>query len=165
MNQPTDLAAFHRVQNFLLTESTLLDRDDWNAWLSLFTPDGMYWMPANPHQTSPLDHVSLIYDDATLRELRFRRFRDHSESGALSLQPPPRSLRYLSNIAVQEHSAESVVAQANVILAQYALATLQTFYARVRWDLNVSGEGFLIRSKRVDLLNCDGPLSDILVYL
>lgn len=165
MMQPADIAVFLSVQNFLIAESAALDRNDWDTWLSLFTADGVYWMPAEAQQTSPVNHVSLIHDDAILRELRYRRFRGRSESGAISLQPHPRSLRCLSNITLVEHTPGNAIASANVILAQYAQTAVQTFYAQVRWDLHIEGERFLIRQKRVDLLNCDGLLSDILVYL
>jgi benzoate/toluate 1,2-dioxygenase beta subunit len=163
--QPIASSALAQVGRFLVAESYLLDHDDWDAWLALFTADGVYWMPADPQQATPFDHVSLIYDDATMRELRCRRFRDRGESAALSLQPHPRSLRCLTNVDIIEHTAATVVVRANLVFVQYVRPSTQTFYARVRWELQIDGERCAIRRKRVDLLNCDGPLSDILVYV
>src|SRR6185295_14762490 len=89
---PTDAATHLRVQRFLIAESRALDDGDWDTWLALFSAEGIYWMPASPSQQDPLNHVSLIYDDAPLRDLRCRRYRDGGKAGALSLDPSPRSL-------------------------------------------------------------------------
>jgi benzoate/toluate 1,2-dioxygenase beta subunit len=157
MNEP--------VHRFLIEESRLLDAGDWESWLALFSQDGVYWMPAAPLQKDPVAHVSLIFDDAALRHLRCRRFLDRGEGGALSLQPFPRSLRFLSNIEVLDAAPQqSVTAHANLIVAQYAHSAVDTFHARVTWNLLAHEGRLLIQQKRVDLLNCDGPLSDILVY-
>jgi benzoate/toluate 1,2-dioxygenase beta subunit len=164
---PAAACAYLEVQSFLVAEARLLDETDWDAWLSLFTPDGVYWMPADPAQTDPLNHVSLMYDDATLRDLRCRRLRDRTESAAISLQPAPRCLRCLSNLEVfgSDAAALRVSARANVIFAQYSAPVVQTFHARVCWDLRAEAGKYFIRRKRVDLLNSDGLLSDILVFI
>ncbi len=153
-----------RVQHFLTEEARLLDSGDWDRWLALFAADGMYWMPVSPEQTDPLNHVSLIYDDAILRQMRCKRFRDRSETGALSLQPVPRCMRMITNLDLKIEPGR-VAAQASVIFAQYAQTTVSALYARVAWDLLDHADSYLIRRKRVDLLNSDGPLSDILAYL
>jgi len=153
-----------RVQHFLTEEARLLDAGDWDRWLALFATDGMYWMPVSPEQIDPLNHVSLIYDDAILRQVRCKRFSDRSETGALSLQPVPRCMRMITNLEVKTQPGRAA-AQASVIFAQYAHSSVSTFYARVAWDLREQVDSYLIQRKRVDLLNSDGPLSDILAYL
>src|SRR5436853_2780685 len=41
----------HEVEQFLYRQSELLDTKQWQAWIDLFTDDGVYWMPADPaHQ-------------------------------------------------------------------------------------------------------------------
>lgn len=157
-------ADWPRVQHFLTAEARLLDSGDWDPWLALFATEGMYWMPVSPEQTDPLNHVSLIYDDSILRQMRCKRFRDRSETGALSLQPAPRCMRMITNLDIETRPG-CVAAQASVIFAQYAQTTVSTHYARVAWDLREHADSYLIQRKRVDLLNSDGPLSDILAYL
>ena len=157
-------ADWQRVQRFLTGGARLLDTGDWDRWLALFATDGMYWMPVSPEQTDPLNHVSLLYDDAILRQMRCKRFQDRSEAGALSLQPAPRCMRMITNLEVQTEPGK-VAAQASVIFAQYAPPTVSAYYARVAWDLREHTDSYLIQRKRVDLLNSDGPLSDILAYL
>jgi len=60
-------------EDFLLHEARLLDEGRFDDWLSLFTPDARYWVPSEPDHASPLDTVSLIYDDRQLLETRVRR--------------------------------------------------------------------------------------------
>src|SRR3982751_5451022 len=38
----------HEVEQFLYRQSELLDTKQWQAWIDLFTDDGVYWMPADP---------------------------------------------------------------------------------------------------------------------
>ena len=157
-----DLCA--RIHGFLIEEARLLDHNDWDRWLALFTPRGTYWMPVSPDQTDPLNHVSLIYDDAILRQMRCKRFAERGDSGPLSLQPAPRCMRMLTNLRVTRTSA-TIRAEANVIFAQYAPPAVSTYYARVTWELEEHNDSYLIQHKRVDLLNSEGPLSDIHAYL
>jgi benzoate/toluate 1,2-dioxygenase beta subunit len=160
----TPTETYLQVQRFLIEEARLLDGNEWERWLALFAADAMYWMPVSPEQADPLNHVSLIYDDAILRQMRCKRFMDRSEAGALSLQPAPHCMRMITNLRVQT-APSGISAQASVIFAQYAQPSVSTHYARVVWHLRAAGDGFLIQHKRVDLLNSEGPLSDILAYL
>ena len=63
----------HECELFLLHEARLLDKGQFDDWLALFTPDARYWVPSEPDQASPIDTVSLIYDDRQLLETRVRR--------------------------------------------------------------------------------------------
>ena len=41
----------HRVEQFLFYQSELLDQKQWAAYIELFGPEGVYWMPVTPDQT------------------------------------------------------------------------------------------------------------------
>ena len=60
-------------EKFLAFEARLLDEARFDDWLGLFLPDAKYWVPSEPHQESPYDTVSLMYDDRRLLETRVRR--------------------------------------------------------------------------------------------
>jgi 3-phenylpropionate/cinnamic acid dioxygenase small subunit len=156
-------ALYQSVTQFIARECQALDDSDFRTWLALFDSDGVYWMPALWDQKDPIHHVSLIYETATLRGLRVRRFEDRD---ALSLQPPPRSVRHVSNLTlVSDTDAEEVEARAALMMAEYTGRALRCFHAHVRWRLRWRSDGYKIALKRVDLLNCDGVISDILTYL
>ena len=59
---PADVPAeaYHRIAQFLYREARLLDERRYDDWQSLWTDDGMYWMPREPGQASPYDHISLF---------------------------------------------------------------------------------------------------------
>lgn len=153
------------VEQFLIRESALLDDGQWEAWQQLYTADAVYWMPLDSAQPDGEQHVSLIYDNRTLLDLRCRRLRDADDASSLALQPFPRLLRFLSNVTVARADDGALRAGARLLAAQLGGGTLQQFHARVEWTLTGAAPDFRIARKRVDLLTAGTPLRDILVYL
>ena len=152
------------VEAFLVDEARLLDARDWTAWNRLFTPDGIYWVPAQPGQDDPLRHVSLIYEDALLREVRIRRFEDRN---AFSLQGGPRGWRIVANVRIDsfDPSIRMLTVSSRLMAAEYQRDTTTRFEAFVTHHLVLAEEGFRIALKRVELLNCDAAHGDISLYL
>lgn len=161
MNASIDAA---QIERFIIRESRLLDDERWQDWSALFTPDGLYWMPAAPGQADHKQHVSLICDDALLRDVRIKRFGD---AGALSLQPAPRTLRQLGGIVIQSDREASGdwQASARLVAVQQARGSTRWFMARCDYRIAASAEGLRLRLKRVELVDCDAPLGDIHHYL
>lgn len=58
-------ATWHSVTRFLAQEAKHLDDKNWDAWLTLYSPDAEYWIPAWDSDgtlvTDPTRHVSLIF--------------------------------------------------------------------------------------------------------
>ena len=79
-------------EDFLVHEARLLDEARFDEWLALFTPKAHYWVPSEPNQQSPLDTVSLMYDDRRLLETRVRRLGEpaHLFAGAAFAHQPHR---------------------------------------------------------------------------
>lgn len=153
----------YRVSQFLFHEARLLDERRWTEWNDLFAEDGEYWAPATPDQPDPVNHVSLIHENDLLRKVRIARF---ASPHAPSLQPFPRTAHLLSNVIVDAHDASSgdVTATSRFLMVEYR-RDRQRFYAGVcRHDLASRTDGFRIRLKRVDLVNCEGPLESSSVW-
>ncbi len=152
------------VEAFLVDEARLLDARDWNAWNQLFTPDGIYWVPAQPGQEDPLRHVSLIYEDALLREVRIRRFDDRN---AFSLQGGPRGWRMVANVRTDSSDpvAGTLTASSRLIAAEYQRERVTRFEAFVTHRLVIQEGQLRIALKRVELLDCDAAHGDISLYL
>ena len=36
----------HEVEQFLYRQAACLDGKQWQEWIDLFAPDGIYWMPS-----------------------------------------------------------------------------------------------------------------------
>lgn len=152
------------VEAFLVSEARLLDARDWTAWNQLFTPDGIYWIPAQPGQVDPLRHVSLVYEDALLREVRIQRFEDRN---AFSLQGGPRGWRIVANVRIDsaDMSAGTLTVSSRLMAAEYQRDRTTRFEAFVTHRLVMEQGQFRIALKRVELLDCDAARGDISLYL
>lgn len=161
----TAAADYFWLSQFLYREAALLDARDWDGWGKLFAADGTYWVPATRGQIDPFDHVSLINDNPMLREIRLRRLKN---GDAASLQTRPASSHLVSNIivAAADEQRGSYTLHSRFVVAQHASWGRSTFHGGYIHELVRDAEGALkIALKRVDLVDVDGPLGDILTIL
>ena len=153
------------LEQFLYHEARLLDEQRWEEWQALYLEDAEYWVPATPGQPDPHNHVSLIYETGLLRAVRVKRYK---HPNAFSLQPAPRSIHLLSNVvwdSFDENSRECIV-NSRFVMVQYRRDKQDVFVGSYTHKLLiVADDQFKIASKRVDLINCDAPLENILIYL
>ncbi len=153
----------HRVSQFIYHEARLLDERRWDEWEALFLDDGDYWAPATPGQPDPIDHVSLIHENQLLRKVRIARF---ASPAAYSLQPFPRTAHLVSNVMVDRHDPASgeVRAVSRFLMIEYRRGTQKFFGGAYEHNLELKDGAFKIRRKKVDLVNCEGPLESSNVY-
>src|SRR5271155_4784877 len=97
------------IELFLLREAKLLDSGEFEAWLALYAPQGIYWMPSQPGQTDPKGVASIIYEDYAILAIRVRRLL---EARALVLTPMPRTTHLVSNIEVTKGAEDEFSAEA-----------------------------------------------------
>ena len=152
------------IEQFLYHEARLLDEQRWEEWNALYLDDAEYWVPAAPDQPDPHNHVSLIYETGLLRAVRIKRYK---HPNAFSLQPRPRSVHLVNNIILEEFDADRAECSVNsrFIMLQYRREKQDVFAGSYNHRLRIEGNEFRIAGKRVDLLNCDAPLENILIYL
>jgi benzoate/toluate 1,2-dioxygenase subunit beta len=141
------------VEAFLIHETALLDECRYAEWIELFTPDGIYWVPANRDDGDPKTHVSLIYDD--VRRLKERLVR--ADSGMFWAQDPPtRATRMIGNLGI-ERDGESLLATSKLILVTQRRGQSQLFSGTCRHQLLQQGDSLRIRRKTVLLIQNDEP--------
>ncbi|WP_295373222.1 aromatic-ring-hydroxylating dioxygenase subunit beta [uncultured Pseudacidovorax sp.] len=164
-------------ENFILHEAELIDDRRWDDWLALFAPDGRYWIPLQGAvQADAQTHNALALEDRLLLELRVKRLhspRAHSQHPASRCQhvlQAPRRLPAgpdarvadgdsLANVdAVRLRTAFLYIESRGpqqVLLAGHCIHTL------------VPGGplGWLIREKRVNLLDAGQPLPAIQLFV
>lgn len=152
------------IEQFLYHEASFLDRPDLDKWLELYTDDGTYWMPAIPDQEDPENHISLFYDDRVLMEVRKRNF---VHPAAASKDYNIRASHIISNIqiaALDEKTGNCTVTSNFQCFLFYR--DKQTPYAGTyTHELVRDGDSYKIKSKRVDIINCDAPLNTIIIYI
>jgi 3-phenylpropionate/cinnamic acid dioxygenase small subunit len=163
---------WREIEAFLHREAALLDDRMWDEWLSLFTEDGIYWVPSVPGQKDPIDTISLFHEDRTLREMRVLRLRHpraysqefptrlaHVVTGAM---PDPAGGKGLDGGT--DRKADIVIRSSQHIL-EYRKEDQRMFGGTVRHWLRRDGAGWKIALKRIDLVNCDAPMETIQLFL
>lgn len=149
-----------RVEEFLFHEARLLDEREFEAWMALFSDDGIYWIPATQGQQDPLGEVSIAYEDRQLLDVRVRRLR-HPDNFAD--QPPARTRRVIGNVLLDDSDGTSTVVRSNFTLVEFQNDAQRLFAGEYVHTLAAAGDGFRIRQKRVNLLNCDAPMGGIVI--
>jgi benzoate/toluate 1,2-dioxygenase subunit beta len=150
------------IELFVLREARLLDCGQFEAWLELYAPQGIYWMPSQPDQTDPLNVASIVYEDHAILAIRVQRLL---EARALVLTPMPRTTHLVSNIEVLESNAEDYTVAAAFICVEHQGERQRLYSGRQTYRLARQNGTFRIMLKRVALLNCDGVHTPITIPL
>ena len=154
----------YELERFLYKEASFLDRPDLDKWMELYTEDGTYWMPAIQDQEDAEMHISLFYDDRVMMEVRRRNF---VHPAAASKEYVVRASHIISNIQVtelDERNGDCTVTSNFHCFLYYH--DRQTPYAGTyTHQLVRDGDSYKIKSKRVDIINCDTALNTIIIYI
>jgi len=145
------------AEALLYREASLLDHGDYGAWLDLFTPDVVFWMPAwrnEVEQTQDPDReLSLIYYQGHSNlEDRIRRIR----SGlSVASKVPLRVVHAVSNVMVTAQTSDgaSVSSCFTVHLVDVRAGRTHVFFGRYEHELVKTEKGWRIARKVVRLLN------------
>jgi benzoate/toluate 1,2-dioxygenase beta subunit len=148
------------VELFLLQEAKLLDMGDFGAWLDLYAPQGIYWMPSQPGQSDAKNVASIIYEDHAILAIRVRRLID---ARALVLTPMPRTTHLVSNIEITNSAGDEVTAEAAFICIEHQGDQRHLYSGRQTHQLIRGNGSFRISQKRVELLDCDGRHAPITI--
>jgi 3-phenylpropionate/cinnamic acid dioxygenase small subunit len=157
------------VEQFLYREARLLDTRRFDEWLDLWTPDGMYWVPHEPDQTSARDHISLFWEDATLRQVRVRRITNPRN---WSQQPLTRTARIVGNVMIEgADEAGRLIVHSTFGLTEWRngqrqLAGLTTHKLESQTSHTSSvNPNWKIYLKRVDLVNSTDAFANLEVFV
>ena len=159
------------AENFLYMEARLLDEDRLEEWLTLFTAEGIYWLPID-EEDDPERQASVIYDDPLQREKRVHQLRQGARYSQL---PASRTIHYLSNVEVEPGPDGEVNLRCNVLILelrpgdhqaiQKGLGNQRALAGRCLYRL-VSQEGsWRIALKKVLLIDRDMPLYNLTFVL
>lgn len=165
MNRSTGSAPdLAECERFLVHEAQLLDDARFDDWLALFTLNAWYWVPSEPGQDNPHNTVSLIYDDRRLLETRVRRL---ASPRIYSQEPRSRTSRIVTNVGYGDPvENESIcVIRSKFQLVEFRRNAQTLFAGTLHHHLLQEGNSFRIAGKRVDLVNCDGPMDGLVVPL
>ena len=151
-----DLAMRESCRMLLEREARLLDQARHDEWLEMYAPECLYWVPASPGGGDPSRDVAVAFDDR--RRLGDRIFRLAS-GHAWSQQPPSRTSRLVSNVAVFATNDPAVVmTRSNFLTTELQAGDIRTHAGWTGHRLRRRGDGWEIVVKQVNLINCDQNL-------
>ena len=151
------------VEALLYREARLLDENRLEEWLSLFTDDAVYWVPAGGDAPDPTRHVSLVYDDRQRLGLRVDRLQG---SHAYAQDPPSRICRIVTNVEVEESAtgAGEVDVHSVLTIVEVRAGKQRLYAARCRHHLR-DQDGLKIARKEVRLVNRDDVFDNLTLLL
>jgi 3-phenylpropionate/cinnamic acid dioxygenase small subunit len=149
------------VEQFLYRQSEFLDTRNWDGWLNLFAPTGLYWIPAHPGDLSPDGRPCICCEDRYLIRTRIKRLRNPK---AWSQLPPHRTSHVVSNVVILDAGDDNgmIVVQSRFHMVELRWDKQRHMSGRYQHHLIRAGDDFKISLQRVDLLNYDAPLDYVL---
>ncbi|WP_077000720.1 aromatic-ring-hydroxylating dioxygenase subunit beta [Variovorax sp. KK3] len=149
--------------DFIVAEAALLDAGRFDDWLALFADDGRYWVPLQgAEQADALSHNSLAYEDRLLLQLRVDRLKNPR---AHSQHPRSHCQHVLQRPALEREDGDELALATPFIYIEARGDEQQMLAGTCRHRLVRHGGGWLIREKRIDLLNAGRALPAIQLFI
>jgi len=156
---PETARLYCSVQQFLAQQAELLDRKQWRAYIDLFTPEGMYWMPANAEQTSWLDEPSIFAEDRSLMEVRMGRL---THPNAWSQAPVWMTSHVVGSVVLEQHEGMEVIVRSRFHATELRRDSTRSFVGTYRHVLTTKRGELEIVLQRVDLVNSAAPFDYVI---
>jgi 3-phenylpropionate/cinnamic acid dioxygenase small subunit len=151
--------AQHEVEQFLYRQSELLDTRQWQAWIDLFTDDGVYWMPADPAHKH-WDGVPAIFaEDRNLMNVRMKRVL-HPD--AWSQRPLWGTNHVVSNVVIEKLDGVNLHVRSRFHMMELRRDDVRHFAGSYQHHLKETGDGFRIQLQRVDMTNAQAAYDYVL---
>lgn len=103
------------VERFLYREARLADEHRYDDWESLWTDDGLYWVPAGADDTDPMTTMSIVHDNRNRIATRIKQLKTGRRHTQI---PQSRLRRVVSNIEIIATDGGAVTAEANFVLVE-----------------------------------------------
>lgn len=153
---------FREIEQFIYREARLMDDHEYDEWLKLWTPDGVYWVPSGRDDGDPRWEVSLIHESYPQIVKRIGRLMGNK---AFAQDPPSRLRRIVSNIEIETDSGSDgdIIAASNFVLGDLRKHQETHWIGRTIHRLRrVDRNGILqMAHKKVILLNNDEAIPNL----
>ncbi len=147
---PEQRGTLEDVTAFIYREARLQDEHQYDAWESLWTDDGVYWVPANGEGGDPEHVMSIIYDNRSRIALRIRQFHTGKR---FSQTPASRLRRLVSNIEVLDDDGVSLNVACNMLIFENQTRGDVLWAARTEYTLRRMDGVLRMARKKVTLVN------------
>jgi 3-phenylpropionate/cinnamic acid dioxygenase small subunit len=156
MPSQTEVQSLAEVTVFLNKEADMLDHNEYEDWLSLWSAKGLYIVPIDHKQTDHKNALNVAYDDAEMRVMRTARL---SSGEAVSTQEANFTIRTLSRIRILGEENDFLDVRCAYCLYENKKSGLRLFPADVEFKLRRVGDDFEIEEKVVRVMKSDQYLA------
>jgi 3-phenylpropionate/cinnamic acid dioxygenase small subunit len=149
------------AEQLLYGQAACLDEKRWQDFIDLFAPDGVYWMPAAPEQTTGEGVPSIFYEDRDLMTVRMKRI---AHPHAWSQAPLWGTSHLVGNVVVEGEDAATgaLVVRSRFHMMEFRRDASRHFAGTYRHHLVRRDGSLRIRLQRVDMVNAQGPYDYVL---
>jgi 3-phenylpropionate/cinnamic acid dioxygenase small subunit len=149
------------VEQFLYRQAELLDTKQWQAFIDLFAPDGIYWAPAHPDQVTGDGEPSIFFEDRNMMTIRMKRIH---HPRAWSQKTEWATNHVVSNVIVEEHepATGAVTCRSRFHLMEFRRDAVRHFGGSYVHRLVKAGGDYRIKLQRADIVNGEGMYEYVL---
>jgi benzoate/toluate 1,2-dioxygenase beta subunit len=157
-----DPAVRDRCRALLEREARLLDERRFDAWLDLYIPECLYWVPGTPGG-DPRQEIAVAFDDR--RQLEGRVYR-LGTGYAWSQIPPSRTSRLIANVEVFGTArAHEHMVRSNFLISEHRAGETRALAGSYAHRFVQRDGAWKIAVKQVNLLECDRSLRNPSIIL
>jgi len=150
----------HAIEQFLYRQAELLDTKQWQAWIDLFTPDGIYWMPPDASYRTWDGQPAIFAEDKNLMHVRMGRVL-HPD--AWSQRPLWGTNHVVSNVAVRKIAKNGdVEVTSRFHMMEMRRDDIRHFAGMYTHHLKKTKKGYAIKLQRVDMTNAQAAYDYVL---
>jgi 3-phenylpropionate/cinnamic acid dioxygenase small subunit len=149
----------HAVEQFLYRQAEMLDSKEWQRWIELFTPDGVYWMPPEPSYKTWEGQPAIFAEDRNLMTVRMKRVL-HPD--AWSQRPLWETNHVVSNVIIEKETGDEIVVRSRFHMMELRRDDVRHFAGSYRHELKRTKEGLRIKLQRVDMTNAQATYDYVL---
>lgn len=146
---------YQDLQAFVYREARLLDDRQWDEWLTCYSKQAEFWMPAwdddDRLTEDPQREISLIYYP-NRDGLEDRVYRIKTERSGAST-PEPRTTHQLTNLEVLAQDEQKLQLRFNWHTLSHRYKRTDSYFGTSFYTLDISGQQPLITRKKVVLNN------------
>jgi 3-phenylpropionate/cinnamic acid dioxygenase small subunit len=156
--QKMNIELLQKSTAFVWAESDMLDHNEYQDWLQLWAPEGIYVIPIDPNETDYENTLNYAYDDAHMREKRVARL---TGGEAISSAPLARTVRSVSRVRLLSEDNQQVTLRCAQHLREFRKDRFREHTSDVTYELLHKGESFRIQRKIVKLINSTDTLTTV----
>ena len=150
----------HSVEQFLYRQADLLDSKRWQAYIDLFTAEGVYWMPPDRSYKTWEGQPAIFAEDKDLMHVRMGRVL-HPD--AWSQRPLWETNHVVSNVSIKKISRNGDVAMSSRFhMMELRRDDVRHFAGTYLHKLKKTNKGYAIKLQRVDMANAQAAYDYVL---